>query len=182
MIKMTSESISRRQLFEVVHASNTITEIYLIACKKCMDFLLEIYAVDKSNFSEELQSNTSKTMRSFLYKLKERWTSSKRVLTVFLRKNKSWLDNGITLSEETNAFLEQNKGQDISSTSAEHPQESSKQAKSGRPIKVWEDLSERSRKRKAQNMLTQNEPTALLYAASQGAFKKNRDLKYVNLQ
>ena len=48
----------------------------------------------------------------------------------------------------------------------------------GRPTKIWQDLAERSGKRKAQDMLTQSGPSELLYAASQGAFKKNNDLKY----
>ena len=41
------------------------------------------------------------------------------------------------------------------------------------------NLSERSRQRKAHELLKQKEPHELLYVASQGSYKKDTDLKYV---
>ena len=49
----------------------------------------------------------------------------------------------------------------------------------GRPAKDWEVLSKRSKQRKAQVLLSQRETPELIFAASQGSYKKNPNLKYV---
>ena len=174
-------TISRRQLFEIVHAASLISDIEA-ACKLCTDHVLNLYSVNQSAFTEGILSRTCSQLKDFLYELKRRWGFSKRTVTTFLRKNKSWLGKDIIFSVEISNVLTIKNKEDTSSTSAkslQDPEETSEDPRVGRPTKEWGDLSERSRKRKAQEMLSHTEPTELLYAASQGAYKKNRDLKYV---
>ena len=107
-------------------------------------------------------------------------------MNVFLQKNKSWLDKYITFSVGISNVLTNTTRENIPSTSVEclqDTEETLKESRVGRPTKEWHDLSERSRKRKAQEMLSHHtEPTGLLYAASQGAYQKKRILSmYLNL-
>ena len=174
-------TISRRQLFEIVHASHSIANVEA-ACKLCMNHVLDHYSVNRAAFSEGLYSTTCSQLKDFLYELKRRWGWSNRTVNVFLQKNKSWLDKDITFSVEISNVLTNKSRENIPSTSAEclqDQEETSEESRVGRPIKEWHDLSERSRKRKAQEMLSHTEPTELLYAASQGVYQKNKDLKYV---
>ena len=55
----------------------------------------------------------------------------------------------------------------------------SQMSTAGRPAKDWEVLSKRSKQRKAQELLSQRETPELIFAASQGTYKKNPNLKYV---
>lgn len=171
-------SISRRQLFQIVQEANSISDIDA-ACKLCIDYICNQYAVDNAAFTSELHAKACETLKKFLYHLKERWASSNRTIKTFLNKNNTWLDKDIIFADEITDVLTQKDEQDIPSTSHELPQETSEASRVGRPTKEWHELSDRSRKRKAQEMLSHAEHTELLYAASQGAYQKNQDLKYV---
>ena len=147
-----------------------------------MNHVLDHYSVNQTAFSEGIYSTTRSQLKDFPYELKRRWGWSNRTVNVFLQKNKSWLDKYITFSVGISNVLTNKTWENIPSTSVEclqDPEETLKESRVGRPTKGWHDLSERSRKRKAQEMLSHTEPTGLLYAASQGAYQKNKDLKYV---
>ena len=112
----------------------------------------------------------------------------------FKTQNSEWLDKDLTFGVEAKTFFAQHSNttvdppaldmSEVPSTSqgsegTSAPERPGMAQQRGRPTKKWQDLAERSRKRKAPDMLTQSGPSELLYAASQGAFKKNNDLKYV---
>ena len=92
-------SISRRQLFELVHSSRIITDIEL-SCHKCIDFVFQFHGVNESDISVDLRQRTTKTIKDFLYRIKYRWTQSKRRMKTFLQNNIVWLDNKLSFPDE----------------------------------------------------------------------------------
>ena len=135
MIKMAT--ISRRQLFEIVHASHSIVNVEAV-CKLCMNHVLDHYSVNQAAFSEGLYSTTCSQLKDFLYELKRRWGWSNRTVNVFLQKNKSWLDKDITFSVEISNVLTNKSRENIPSTSAEclqDQEETSEESRVGRPTK-----------------------------------------------
>ena len=147
MIKIAT--ISRRQLFEIVHAANSITNMEA-ACKPCMNHVLDHYSVNQSAFSEHY-STTCSQLKDFLRELKRRWDWSNRTLNVFLQKNKSWLDKDITFPVEISNVLTNKSRENIPSTSAEclqDTEETSEESRVGRSTNAWHDLSEDHRREK----------------------------------
>ena len=100
-----------------------------------------------------------------------------------MKDYKEWLDQTLVFNDEIETFFGQhciiatdpamsdNMDEDVPGTSQE--------ANMGHPAKNWDTLSYRSKKRKAQNLLEDRGPEELLYAAPQGVYKKNANLKYV---
>ena len=130
-------TISRSQLFEIVHAANSIANIEA-ACKLCMNHVLDHHSVNQAAFSEGLYSTTYSQLKGFLHELKRRWGWSNRIVNVFLQKKKSWLDKDITFSVEMSNVLINKSRENIPSTSAEclqDPEEISEESRVGRPTK-----------------------------------------------
>ncbi|XP_071497175.1 uncharacterized protein [Diadema antillarum] len=134
-----------------------------VCFEKLNDFVSQHHGLS----GNEMHIQASKSIRQFVYKCRWRWKNSNRTLDKFLRNYSDWLD-GNMFTEEVSRLLMQ----DVPGTSHQEPV-------AGRPSKKWQHLSKRSKQRKAQDLLSHTEPPELLFAASQGAYKKNRDLKYV---
>ena len=165
--------LKRLDFFNLVNSGKTINDIN-VSCKKCIDFMTNHHG--KDTIPDDLHKRTVSVIRAFLYKLKVRWNQNYRVEKTFLCKNKEWLNGVITFPDEVMQFL----SEDTTPSSSTAPSTSQELINlKGRPQKDWQSLSERSRKRHAHDMLTENAPDKILYAASQGAFKKNPDLKHI---
>ena len=96
---------------------------------------------------------------------------------------KEWLDQTLVFNDEIETFFGQHciieTDPAVSDDMDEDVPGTSQEANMGHPAKNWDTLSHRSKKRKVQNLLEDRGPEELLYAASQGVYKKNANLKYV---
>ena len=184
--------MSRRQFFDAVHAAGSLSDINS-ACTTCIECLREHHGI-RIDIPENVTKSIAKTVKCFLYRLRDRWNNCGRFVDYFKTQNSEWLYKDLTFDVEAKTFFAQHSNttvdppaldmSEVPSTSqgsegTSAPERSGMAQQRGRPTTKWQDLAERSRKRKVQDMLTQSGPSELLYAASQGAFKKNNDLKYV---
>ena len=100
-----------------------------------------------------------------------------------MKDYKEWLDQTLVFNDEIETFFGQHCITETDPAMLDDMDEdvpgTSQEANMGHPAKNWDTLSHRSKKRKAQNLLEDRGPEEVLYAASQGVYKKNANLKYV---
>lgn len=164
---MDSTPLSRRKLFEIAHSGG-----YLNDSKLCLEKLIHFVSQHYGISEEEIHIHFSKSIRSFISKCWIKWKSTNRTLNTFLRNYGDWLDSSVFSEKDITLLM-----QSIPGTSSQLPAASAMVV--GRPSKDWQSLSKRSKQRKANVLLSQTEPPELVFAASQGVYKKNPDLKYV---
>ena len=175
-------SLSRKFFFDAVHSAGTIADIDS-SCNICIDALRDHHRIQQ--FDDKYLTDITKTFKSFLYRLRERWNSPKckRYVGLFTAQNTNWLNQKLTFSDETEAFIGANSRASEPSTAEETASTSVETASTsvgpGRPPKTWGTLSDRSKKRKAHELLEEREPAELLYTASQGMYTKDDNLRYV---
>jgi len=105
------------------------------------------------------ENSLNKLLSYFISEFKSKWQSSQRKKNIFLSKNKIWLDTEIHFPSK------------ISTQSGKSR---------GRPSTSFHDSSDRSKRRKTEQLRTQYSPTMLSYAAQMSLRKSgNVDSAYV---
>ena len=158
-------SLTRQKIFNILYESGCIIDKN-DSLQKSIQVVKDHYSVDMSH---EIHSDLTTSPYKFLHKLREKWQQCNRALKRFLRINSTWLESNLIPSE-----LETLLPSTCTSRNAANAN-----TRSGRPCKDWQNLSQRSRQRKARELLKENEPHELLFAASHGSYKKDPNLKYV---
>ena len=176
-------SITYRQLFEAVHSADSITNVEN-AYKVCLAEIRVHYNIaEEENIPKGHLTSISKATKCFLHRFREKRKKCSRCKDYFMKDYKEWLDQTLVFNDEIETFLAQHciieTDPAVSDDMDEDLPGTSQEANMGRPAKNWDSLSHRSKKRKAQNLLEDRGPEELLYAASQGVYKKNANLKYV---
>lgn len=167
-------SISRKQVYEAVHSSGTLTNIDE-GCQASISALCELHHCQ--TLPEDIVKKMSKTIKSFLYRLRERWDKCGRYHDYFIRDNNEWLKKELSFDSEVISFLDENEA---TNREPQLEEETAGTSARGRPpVPEWDNLSKRSKRRKAQELLEGSQPEELIFAASQGVYKKNANLKYV---
>jgi len=109
--------------------------------------------------TECLENSLNKLLSYFISEFKSKWQSSQRKLNIFLLKNKIWLDSEIHFSSKISTQPGKSRG---------------------RPSTSFHDSSDRSNRRKTEQLRTQYSPTMLSYAAQMSLRKSgNVDSAYV---
>ena len=164
-------SISRKLLTEAIRSSGDLSNTEA-SFERCMFFFSEYHGIQQLDIPEEIQEKIKSTMYSFLYRLKGKWIACSRNKSQFERKNGEWLQAEMSFPLEVDHWLSKVKG-------VSRSDEGASGSGAGRPSKDWTLLSKRSKQRRAQTLLQESEHRELLFAASQGAYGRNPDLRYV---
>ena len=162
---MAAKYISRQNFFDLLCESACISDINLLV-KITINKVIQHYELD--NIPQDIESTITESICNFLKNLRQRWKTSRYDFSKFTTKNSDWPQHNL-FADEFDTLLKQSQP----STSTSHGNNW------GHPSKDWDSLSTRSKKRKAQELLTRKEPRELLFAASQGSYKKDPNLKYV---
>ena len=80
--EISMASISRRRLFQVVHSAGAISNVN-VAGEACITALCEHYNVPMTIIPAELQKQISKTLKTFLYHVQQRWDKAGRNVEYF---------------------------------------------------------------------------------------------------
>ncbi|KAL4716927.1 hypothetical protein ACJJTC_012738 [Scirpophaga incertulas] len=100
---------------------------------------LEDYLLSRSSYSEDQIKDIKQKLSVFKHEFKQKWSAASRKLDLFTKKNKNWLLGCLELPVGA--------------------------IKPGRPTKWFEESSERSKRRKTQNIRESTDIEELTYAA-----------------
>ncbi|KAL4720723.1 hypothetical protein ACJJTC_002087 [Scirpophaga incertulas] len=100
---------------------------------------LEDYLLSRSSYSEDQIKDIKQKLSVFKHEFKQKWSAASRKLDLFTKKNKNWLLGCLELPVGA--------------------------IKPGRPTKSFEESSERSKRRKTQNIRESTDIEELTYAA-----------------
>lgn len=143
------DEISRMELFEIWRSeSNNSKKVELIC-----DYIMSKHGLEDpdENISAEVRKKTIELCKKF----KERWSKCHYVLKYFLTKYSEWLSVKITFIETVG-------------TQDSHENRDFDRKTIGRPQKLFEDSSDKSRKRKVKPLLEQNAIDEIVLAAEMG--------------
>ena len=137
---MAAKYISRQNIFDLLSESACISDTSL-SFEMTIDNIKQHYGLD--HIPQDIESTVTDSVCNFLKNLRQKWKISRYDFSKFRRKNSDWLQHNL-LADEINSFFQQSQP----STSK------SQGSKRGRPSKDWDSLAPRSKKRKAQELLT----------------------------
>lgn len=154
-------SVTRNKLVEWVKDCN------IRNFKEKCDYLVDKVTSETkiNNLSEESQTK----IKNFLVQYNNKWLASSRNVNAFRNKNVSWLDSEVQFSGSFNS-----KEQDMSDDSKTR----------GRPIALFLSSSDRTKRRKTEQLRSEFSPEELTYAAqmqfrSEGHLEKAEVIKNV---
>jgi len=105
---------------------------------KKLEFI-ENYLLNYENYSDEQIKEIKHKFSHFKSELKLRWTTAHKKEDIFMKKNIDWLEGTFAIPKVVN--------------------------RSGRPTKTFKELSERSKRRKTENLRNITDTEVLTYAA-----------------
>ena len=79
-------SMSRRHFFDAVHAAGSLSDINS-ACIKCIECLHEQIDGIRIDIPENVTKSIAKTVKCFLYRLRDRWNNCGRFVDYFKTQN-----------------------------------------------------------------------------------------------